>query len=455
MPNTINAIDHPICLATPERLAPSAWLEHTPFAMWLTSALRPNTLVELGTHYGTSYCAFCQAIQAVGLPTRAFAVDTWEGDRHSGGYTHEVLDDLRVHHDPRYARFSALLRMTFDEALPRFANGEIDLLHIDGYHTYEAARHDFEAWRPKMSDRGIVLLHDIKERRDDFGVWRLWEELASRYPSFAFLHEHGLGVLALGADIPADVRKLLDLRGADIEPVRTLFHEMGRRLRIASILDTGLSERDAARAERDAYRTERDAYRAERDAYSVEREIYRAERDTYRTELDACRAERDACRAERDACRAERDACRAERDRFRSEVDVARAELAQWPRILSSLRAAEERLTNVQREWDQLRSSQSWRAFHQLARLAARIGPEGSRRRRALKRVARLVETIAREGTIGFERRQFKQGIDRSAKRRDRGATADDPVGDGPAVLGAAPGSTSFSHKQAPRAPVH
>ena len=95
MRGPINPLDHPICLAIPERVTHSHWLEHVPFAMWLTSALRPRTLVELGTFSGTSYCSFCQAIAALQLPTRAFAVDTWEGDPHNGPNTREVLDELR------------------------------------------------------------------------------------------------------------------------------------------------------------------------------------------------------------------------------------------------------------------------------------------------------------------------------------------------------------------------
>ena len=74
----------------------------------------------------------------------AFAVDTWEGDPHAGALGPEIFAELKAHHDPRYQAFSTLLQMTFDEAVGRFTDGEIDLLHIDGYHTYEAVRHDFE-----------------------------------------------------------------------------------------------------------------------------------------------------------------------------------------------------------------------------------------------------------------------------------------------------------------------
>jgi GT2 family glycosyltransferase/SAM-dependent methyltransferase len=213
----------------------SAWYGHLPFAHWIVRAVRPLTIVELGTHYGVSYCAFCQAVARNSLNTRCFAVDTWKGDSQTGFYGEEVYQSLRRFHDERYSAFSELLRCTFDDALAYLADGSVDLLHIDGLHTYEAVHHDFENWRPKLSENAVVLFHDTNERQRDFGVWRLWEELSKEFPAFEFLHGHGLGVLAVGDSMSPEVRSLCSLREpAYVNAVRQRFSVLGERWTLLS-----------------------------------------------------------------------------------------------------------------------------------------------------------------------------------------------------------------------------
>ena len=128
-------MDHPICFSYPERTTESAWTLHVPIAMLVIDLLRPTQFVELGTHAGLSYCAFCQAVKELGTSTQCSAIDTWRGEEHSGVYGSEVLADLRAYHDLRYHEFSRLIQSTFDDAVAGFADGSLDLLHIDGYHT--------------------------------------------------------------------------------------------------------------------------------------------------------------------------------------------------------------------------------------------------------------------------------------------------------------------------------
>ena len=188
----------PLFLHPPRIGIESAWFGHVPFAHWLIAACQPHVLVELGTHNGASYLSFCEAMARFSPQGRAYAVDTWAGDEHAGFYPEAVFWDLQRFHDERYSGFSALLRCTFDAALPYFADRSVDVLHIDGLHTYAAVRADWLSWQPKLSASAVVLFHDTNVRERGFGVWQLWEELSGQFPHFEFVHEHGLGVLAVG-----------------------------------------------------------------------------------------------------------------------------------------------------------------------------------------------------------------------------------------------------------------
>ncbi len=212
----------------------SAWYGHVPFAHWLVSNMKPAMLVELGTHNGVSYSAFCEAVARLRMPTSCFAVDTWLGDEHASHYGEEVYEDFVRFNSARYASFSELLRCTFDEALPYFADNSIDLLHIDGLHYYDAVKHDFESWLPKLSDRAVVLLHDTNVYEWRFGIWRLFRELKKRHPTFEFLHGNGLGVVAVGTNVPAAVAALCSLDNGSINSIRWCFAAIGEHwIRVA------------------------------------------------------------------------------------------------------------------------------------------------------------------------------------------------------------------------------
>jgi hypothetical protein len=186
-----------------ERMPFSTWVDHIAFGYDIVEAVRPETLVELGTQSGVSYFSFCQSVRDHALSTRCFAVDTWRGDAHTSAYDESLFQEVEAHNAAQYSDFSTLLRMHFDEARERFEDESIDFVHIDGYHTYEAVRHDFESWFPKVRPGGIVLFHDVVARLHDFGAWRFWDEISSRYDSFLFKHGFGLGVLRKPGGPPA------------------------------------------------------------------------------------------------------------------------------------------------------------------------------------------------------------------------------------------------------------
>ena len=78
--------------------------------------------------------------------------------------------------------------------LSSFADGSVDVLFIDGLHTYSGVAGDLRAWWPKMHPHGLVIMNDmpninfldVTRAALDFFAWRpspayLWE-VKGRHP---------------------------------------------------------------------------------------------------------------------------------------------------------------------------------------------------------------------------------------------------------------------------------
>jgi hypothetical protein len=211
---------------TPTLLLESAWHEHAPFAAWILEALRPRTVVELGTHNGFSYFTWCEFAARLGLDTRFVAIDSWEGDDHAGFYSQTVFDSV-TELNAQYSDRSTLLRGYFSDRAREIEDGSVDLLHIDGRHGYEDVKEDFELYLPKVSPRGVVLFHDVAEHDKGFGVYRFWAEISQHYSSFEFEHGHGLGVLFVGRDAVAQFSRFLDATATHSDEIRKDYERLG------------------------------------------------------------------------------------------------------------------------------------------------------------------------------------------------------------------------------------
>jgi hypothetical protein len=186
--------DLPSCHFEPRIYGVGAWTPHLHFAYDLVATMKPTLVVELGVDRGESYFAFCQSVAENKTGTRCVGIDTWRGDEHAGGYDETTFAQVSEHNRANYDSFSTLLRSSFDEALTRFEDNAIDLLHLDGLHTEDAVRHDLDSWLPKLQPGGILLLHDVGLRGKGFGVWKVWDDLQREGRSWTFHDGPGLGV---------------------------------------------------------------------------------------------------------------------------------------------------------------------------------------------------------------------------------------------------------------------
>jgi hypothetical protein len=172
------------------------WEGHRDFAYDLLQFVRPERLVELGSQYGCSLFSFCQAVRDLKLDTEINAVDMWSGDIGAEITGEEVYALVRKTAATYYPEVNLhLFQMCFDDARPNFADNSIDILHIDGGHTFEDVEHDFTTWLPKLKENGIVLFHDVYSPIDQ-GSCDHWEKTKKEYDCyFDFTHSCGLGIL--------------------------------------------------------------------------------------------------------------------------------------------------------------------------------------------------------------------------------------------------------------------
>jgi uncharacterized coiled-coil DUF342 family protein len=331
------------------------WVGHLPFAFWVVEALRPRCLVELGTHTGNSYFSFCQAVDRLGLICTCFAVDTWAGDQHTGAYGEEIFAEVHRHNAAHYAGFSTLVRSTFDEAQPHFEDGSIDLLHIDGTHTFEAVRHDFETWLPKLSQRAVVLLHDTNVRFGSFGVSRFFAKLKTEYPSFEFHHSNGLGIVGVGPEQPELLQNLFNI--ASSQGASGALHQVFARLGQACL---DLGETKLLRIKAESLEGQIQEKRREIEKYSQELGM---QRGTFAERVTTLVHEKTLLESEHGEVRAKLEALAQAHEQTQAkltELETGKTALAaQHDALATEKQALDSRLSTLQAERDALLQDRS------------------------------------------------------------------------------------------------
>ena len=164
-------------------------------ALWdyVAFLIRPRHVVEIGSLYGGTLWHWCQ------LPTAetVWSVDLVTDSPLRAGVLaerekwQEWSEDLHIIEGSSQSH-GVLAQVT--GSVPY-----IDLLFIDGDHTYEGVRADFDLWSPHVRVNGLVAFHDTVANgtRDEPGVRQLVEELKRERMSVEFFDPtHGAGITA-------------------------------------------------------------------------------------------------------------------------------------------------------------------------------------------------------------------------------------------------------------------
>lgn len=167
--------------------------------MDLIHTFKPEVCVEIGVFGGSSIYPTATALKFNGKGI-VYAIDPWSHKDCQEGYdatdpNHVWWSSIDL--DKIYRDFLTLLanrqlkqycqpmRMRGDEAVSHFKDESIDLLHIDGNHSEEAALADAILWLPKIKKGGFIWFDDVNWTSTSLAVSYLLEhgQLLDEYSS--------------------------------------------------------------------------------------------------------------------------------------------------------------------------------------------------------------------------------------------------------------------------------
>ena len=173
-------------------------------ALEIIAGVRPRRVLEIGTGSGGTLFSLAQVASPDAL---LIAVD-------DGGFG---ITQAYAQRFAQFCRPSQRLHCIFGDSrrphvinqVRRSLDGELlDVLFIDGDHSYDAVKRDFDSYHRFVRPGGVIFLHDIwwpqgKPLVKQLGVHVLWRELKVAYPSEEIMRDveddegfdGGIGVL--------------------------------------------------------------------------------------------------------------------------------------------------------------------------------------------------------------------------------------------------------------------
>ncbi|MBE0465002.1 MAG: hypothetical protein ACTIDY_14370 [Halomonadaceae bacterium] len=219
---SINTLAQGSMFWQPDYREPSAWLEHLPFLFWLIEALRPQQSVGLGVD-DVAHFAVCQAASRLRLGTRCYMV----GDDVKNKQDAEAIRAYAADH---FATTSQWLETSPTRAIEQFDEGSVDLLLLHLEADDNSVDYLLDRWLSKLSSQGLVIVPGVARREPGCLVFRAFDTIKARYPHFVFHHAGGLGVIAVGNELPPLVNNLLGAleSNASTQVVQDVFARLGR-----------------------------------------------------------------------------------------------------------------------------------------------------------------------------------------------------------------------------------
>ena len=141
------------------------WIKSIELSWLYIIAQVMDSIVEIGSWRGRSTDALLS-----GCPGTVWAVDHFKGNKEHSEEQKTGIHEAFLENVGHYKNLE-LLKMNSLKAVKRFEDKSVDMVFIDGEHTYREVRSDIKAWLPKT--KKLICGHDYDRK----GVKRAVGEL--------------------------------------------------------------------------------------------------------------------------------------------------------------------------------------------------------------------------------------------------------------------------------------
>lgn len=147
--------------------------------MKLLKNKKPEYIIEIGTANGGTLFLFSKMASK---DATIISIDLPEG-KFGGGYPKwkiPLFNSFKSHQQKLYLiRSDSHAQKTLHQVKNILKGNKADFIFIDGDHTYEGVKKDFEMYSNLINDDGIITFHDIVpgHEKDTGGVFKFWKEI--------------------------------------------------------------------------------------------------------------------------------------------------------------------------------------------------------------------------------------------------------------------------------------
>lgn len=199
---------------------------HLPLSFWLADVVRPTRLMAVGVTDGQSYFGFCQALDKLNVAAMCTGFGTWETIDEDD----QIPFTIKRQNSENYSDFSTLRCRTPLAALKPVDAGTLDFLIVNLASDVGDPDLFFDLALRKLSDRGILLIHDLQAAHQDTEKANCLENLRAAHQSIRFGDDDDGLLLILAGNIQDD--RLLHFAGlkpgsSEFNTVQAVFHQLG------------------------------------------------------------------------------------------------------------------------------------------------------------------------------------------------------------------------------------